>query len=65
MKNLVEDLKEVLEKHNAEIFVEQEENESFLYLQLRIGDDERISLDSGYRDLSINTHNLGLVLNNL
>lgn len=52
MKEFKQELKQLLEKHNATIFVEQEENDSFLYLQLIIGDKVE-NIDSGYRDLII------------
>lgn len=64
MEEFKKELKELLEKHNAYINVEQEENDSFLYLQLCIGTtssdfkDEKVNIDSGYRDLQITENNL-------
>lgn len=57
MKELLQDLLKVLEYHGAEIFVKQQENDSFLFLQVKSGDEYR-DLDSGYRDLSISPANL-------
>jgi len=57
MKEFKQELKELLGKYNAEIFVEQEEDDSFLMLQIRIGDDKE-DIDTGYRDLIISEHNL-------
>ena len=57
MKEFKKELKALLEKHNATIFVEQEEDDSFLYLQLRIGE-EKQDIDTGYRDLEISPFNL-------
>lgn len=57
MDEFKKELKELLEKHGASIFVEQEENDSFLYLQL-IRKGIKVNIDSGYRDLSINPEDL-------
>ena len=57
MEELINDLITVLDKHKAKIFVEQEEDDSFLYLQLH-KNDKSISIDSGYRDLEINSNSL-------
>lgn len=57
MKELKKELKELLIKHNAIIFVEQDDESSFLHLQLQIGD-EIEDIDTGYRDLIISKDNL-------
>lgn len=59
MEEFKKELKELLAKHKANIYVEQDEDDSFLYLQLRIGD-EIENMDSGYRDLIISEHSLKL-----
>lgn len=57
MKELKEELKALLIKYNAVIFVDQAENDSMLHLQLEIGDQVEV-IDTGYRDLVINKYNL-------
>ena len=57
MKELKEELKALLIKYNAVIFVDQVENDSILNLQLIIGDQVEI-IDTGYRDLVISKYNL-------
>lgn len=52
MEQFKKELKELLTKYNAIIFVEQDEDSSFLHLQLQIGDKIE-DIDTGYRDLII------------
>ena len=57
MEKFKEELATLLKKYNALIFVEQEENDSFLMLQIRIGNNKE-DIDTGYRDLMITSKNL-------
>ena len=58
MEDFKKELKELLRKYNAFIFVRQEENDSFLYLEINVDDDLHEIIDSGYRDLIITQNNL-------
>lgn len=51
------ELKALLEKHNAIITLEQQEDDSFLFLNLEVGGTKEI-IDSGYRDLIIAPYKL-------
>jgi hypothetical protein len=57
MKELKEELKTLLAKYNANIFVAQDEDDSFIRLQLQIGEESE-DIDTGYRDLIISKYNL-------
>lgn len=61
MKEFKEELKALLTKYNAYINIEQDEDDSFLRLQIRIfevGSEISEDIDTGYRDLMINQNNL-------
>lgn len=62
MKELLKDLKAVLEKHGAIIVLE--EDEGFLDLNLEKGSQTFI-LDSGYRDLLISPETIEIYLKKL
>jgi hypothetical protein len=57
MNELLKELSELLKKHNATILVEQEEEDTFLYLNV-YKDEEKFCVDSGYRDLLISSEQL-------
>lgn len=57
MEKLKQELKALLEKHNAIIAIGQEENDSFMYLQLEIGEKVEV-VDSGYKCVAITPDNL-------
>lgn len=52
MKEFKEELKQLLIKYNAHIFVAQDENDSFLRLQIHVNNESE-DIDAGYRDLII------------
>lgn len=54
MEDFQEELYKLLSKHNASIEVEEEQG--FLYLNIVKGDETK-TVDTGYRDLTINEHN--------
>lgn len=57
MKEFKKELKQLLSKYNAHIFVSQERDDSFLELQIHING-EYENIDSGYRDLIITDYSL-------
>lgn len=57
MEEFKKELKELLIKHDALIFVSQDEDDSFLYLQIQVGNKTE-DIDTGYRDLLINADKL-------
>lgn len=57
MEDFKKELKELMLKHKVTIAVRQEENDSFLYLNIENQSTYKI-IDSGYRDLEITPNNL-------
>lgn len=62
MEEFKKELKALLEKYDASIFIEQEENDSFLSLTLSVTDPDGVTteetIDSGYKNISITPEDL-------
>lgn len=62
MEDFKKELKALLEKYDASISIEQEENDSFLSLILSVTDPDGITteetIDSGYKNISITPEDL-------
>ena len=61
MNELLKELSELLKKYNATILVEQEEDDSFLYLNIYTGDED-FTIDTGYRDLTITSEQINTMM---
>lgn len=63
MEKFKKELKALLKKHNATISIGQDENDSFLYLNLELNSEEdsnyqKETIDSGYKCISIQSQDL-------